>query len=829
MSNLQKKSFYLNRCIILATLPMLGTAALPAAAAPTVEEVIVTAQKREQNILEVPIAMSAFSSSQLDAAGASTIIDIEKSVPNAQFRSSRGTNSTLTAFIRGVGQQDPLWGFEPGVGVYLDDVYIARPQGAVLDLIDLERVEVLRGPQGTLYGKNTIGGAIKYVTKKMSGEVGGELKATIGSYDQRDFKVASQVPLIADKLYAGFAFGNLKRDGFGTQFKDYDPNTQTFGRTEENYNKDVEVARASLEYSPNDDLFFRFAYDELEDRSNNRCGSRIDANDPVTGSDIGQSQVPGPVHGETFGPLPDVFDSQCGMSEKQLVDNSGWSLTGEWSINEELSSKLVFAKRDGGTETFIDFDGTPLDSFEVPAIYKDEQTTAELQINWTTDSLAFVGGLFYYDGTAAGAFDALFGHFSGSILDGSTFTNGVDGEVDTKSTGAYANLNWSLSEALTLTVGGRFTRDEKEAIARRQFIVTTNDVPGTTSQGSAITYGRSIDDTLIATRTDFGKDDMNGSWSEFSPTVKLDYKVNEDVMTYLSYSQGFKSGGFDMRTDAVVEPNAVNGFDPETVDTYELGVKAMLADSRVRLAANVFYSDYNDQQVTVQAPAPAPAFFSSTVVNAGESEIKGLEVEAVIQVTDDFMLSMALGLLDAEFKVVDSTFLESTFQNGTPGDATDDTTATQQVNIANGASVVSTVYAGSDTSSAVVSSSTEEVPAWEVQNAPEKTFQIAGAYDYSIGEYGTLQYNLIYSYRDKVRMFDAVPAAIDQGSYSLFDASIVWISPEENWTAILAGKNLRDKEYRTGGYNFVNTAGEDAVLGFYGAPRTVSLTIGYQY
>ncbi len=766
---------------------------VPTFAAPQLEEVIVTAQKREQNLQEVPIAITAFSPAQLEAAGASTIIDIEKSTPNAQLRASRGTNSTLTAFIRGIGQQDPLWGFEPGVGVYLDDVYIARPQGAVMDLMDLERLEILRGPQGTLYGKNTIGGAIKYITKKMTGEHSGSVKVAVGTAGQNDIKVANQIPLIEDELYFGFAVGILKRDGFGTQYKDYDPADQTFNRTEENYNKDVKAARASVEYSPTDSLFIRVAADALEDTSNSRCGSRFADN-----------TVAGP-NGEFFGPRESVYDSECGMTEEQEVLSRGVSLTVQYDITDELSSKFVLANRSGSTKTFIDFDGTPLDSFDIPAFYNDEQTTAEVQINYTMDSLAIVGGLFYYDGTATGAFDALFGHFSGAILDGSAFSNGVNGEVDTESTGAYVNVNWSFTDSLTLTAGGRYTRDEKSALAQRFFIVTANSIPGTTSQGSALTHGLAQYDTLVATRTDFDKNDMNDSWNEFSPTIKLDYKLNDETLVYVSYSEGFKSGGFDMRTDAVVEPNAVEGFDPETVVTYETGLKTQLFDNRLRLNLGLFYTDYTDMQVTVQSPAPAPSFFSSTVVNAGEATIQGLELEATFQATESWTINMALGLLDAEFDTVDET-VPTGAVNG------DGDPVLTVINRANDNTVNGVFY-----------------EAWGMQNAPDMNFQLATSYNLDIGSSGSLQFNIAYSFRDDVRMFEATESIIDQESYDLIDASVVWKSPEESWTAILSGKNLADEEYRTGGYNFPATAGEDAILGYYGDPRTITLTLGYEY
>lgn len=789
------------------TIAITLASALPAHsyANPALEEVIVTAQKREQNLQDVPIAITAFSADQLAAQGASSIIDVEKSVPNTQLRASRGTNSTLTAFIRGVGQQDPLWGFEPGVGIYIDDVYIARPQGAVLDIIDIERLEVLRGPQGTLYGKNTIGGAIKYVTRKMSGDLRGNISTSVGAFNQRDVKVSSQIPLIDNVLYAGFSVASLTRDGFGTQFKDYLPSTSgngelgEFRRTAENYNKDVLAASGTIEYSPGDRWFFKIAADRLEDESNGRCGSRF-ANNTVAGP-----------NGEFFPATDNVFDSQCGITELQNVETHGYSFTAKYDVSDALSFKYVFAEREGNTQTFIDFDGTPLDSFDIPAFYDDEQTTHELQVNFTNDFIAIVGGLYYYDGTAAGAFDALFGQFSPTgVLSGTQFSNAVSGEVDTESSAIYINANINLSSSLTLTLGGRYTNDEKAADVNRAFLLTSNSFPGTTNQGSGISFGDPAFDVVTSIRTDFNKEDTNDDWNQFTPSVKLGWDANDDVMIYGSYARGFKSGGFDMRADAIVEPNAAEGYDPETVDTFEIGLKSQLFNDRLRMNINIFHSDYQDQQVTVQAPAPPPAFFSSTVVNAGESTIQGIEFESTLQITDDLVANFAFGYLDAEFEEVTELIPVGVDASGNP--------ILEEVNRANRVETVNR-----NTNEPII------IEPWGAQNAPELTGQLGLSYYLNVGDWGTFAFNTALSYRDDVRMFESVTSVIDQEAYSLWDAGVIWNSVDDHWTASLHAKNITDKEYRTGGYNFPATAGEDAILGFYGDPRTWTLTIGYEF
>ncbi|MFT3997376.1 MAG: TonB-dependent receptor, partial [Asticcacaulis sp.] len=235
-----------------------------AASADDVTDVVVTARRRAETLKDVPIAVSTFSSVKLDQTGAQDITALQQQAPNMTLQVARGSNSTLIAFIRGVGQQDPLWGFEPGVGLYVDDVYVARPQGAVLDIYDVQRIEVLRGPQGTLYGRNTIGGAIKYVTKPLDTTRPTFMaRGSLGSYSQRDIVLTGSVPL-TDQLAIGAALAKYDRDGYGK-------NLHTGA---EHYNKDVTAFRFSADYNPTDKLSLRLAYDRTQDDSNARHGHR---------------------------------------------------------------------------------------------------------------------------------------------------------------------------------------------------------------------------------------------------------------------------------------------------------------------------------------------------------------------------------------------------------------------------------------------------------------------------------------------------------------------------------------------------------------------------
>ena len=230
-----------------------------------IEEVVVTAQRREQNLMDVPVSVTAFAGEDLERTGAIDIIALTQQTPNTTLEVSRGTNTTLTAFIRGVGQQDPVAGFESGVGIYIDDVYLNRPQAAVLDIYDVERIEVLRGPQGTLYGRNTIGGAIKYVTKRLSESPELRARGRLGNYNMIDAIVTGSAPL-SDTFRIGGSIASFNRDGFGD-------NLNLPGI--ENYNKKVLGARFSAEWDATENLFFRLSGDMVEDESDPRQGHRL--------------------------------------------------------------------------------------------------------------------------------------------------------------------------------------------------------------------------------------------------------------------------------------------------------------------------------------------------------------------------------------------------------------------------------------------------------------------------------------------------------------------------------------------------------------------------
>jgi iron complex outermembrane receptor protein len=698
----------------------------------SLDDVVVSARRRDELLKDVPISVSAIGAERLEQTGAADITALQQQTPNATVQVARGSNSTLISFIRGVGQQDPLWGFEPGVGLYVDDVYVARPQGAVLDIYDVQRIEVLRGPQGSLYGRNTVGGAVKYVTNTLSNDPELTLRGAYGSYNQIDLMAAGSLPL-ADNFRVGGAIASYQRDGYGT-------NVNTGA---EHYNKDVLAGRISAEWEPRDDMSIRLAYDRVQDDSNPRHGHR----------EVAGATPAGAVR-------PSVYDTNAGVGDVNSVMNQGASATVRVELNDNWTFKSITAWREGDTDTVIDFDNTPAATLDIPAYYADDQFTQEFQFLFDYDRIQGVAGFFYLDGHAEGAFD--------TILAGAGIVIGTAGEVNTESWAGFADINFDLTDRLHLGIGMRYTLDEKQGtVFRANYLGATR---------SPLLGGTVRTPLLVRTNYTNSKD-----FTQFTPRIALSYDLTDDLTTYASFSQGFKSGGFDMRGDAVFTPNTVNGYDPETVDSYEIGLKGSL--DRLTFAASVFYNEYQDQQVTTQVPAVGG--IASFVDNVGSSTFYGAEFEGRLRILDNLSANFAVGYLNSDFE----QFL--------------------RYNLA--------LARYEDISSQVV-----------LQNAPEWTGYLGFTW---IGDVagGALAVTPSVSYRGDYSQFEFPNPILDQKAYSLVDLSIVWTDPSDRFTLGLYGKNLTDEAYRVGGYNFPGALFDNSIIGYYGPPQTVTASLQVKF
>ena len=715
----------------------------------------VTARKSVESLQEVPVAVTSISADDLGQRNIEVLTEIQQFSPNTTLQRSRGTNSTITAFIRGVGQQDPLWGYEPGVGIYIDDVYMARPQGAVLDIIDVERVEVLRGPQGTLYGKNTIGGAIKYVTKPMSGDAEFKAQATIGDSSQRDIKVTGQIPIIDDSLYLGFGFADLQRDGYG-KFLQSDLSNQSG----ENYNKDVNAGRLTLEYRPNESLFFRLNYDKTDDKSNAKGGYRL---------------LPSLL---TEAPVPDsVYDSYTSLPTWNKVELEGISFTAQYDISEFTSVKYVTSSRESYSPTNIDFDNTALRIFDVPAVYDDEQKTHEIQLNNYGNNYKLVSGIYYYDGQSCGQFQAIL-EVLGNSLGAPGLTREVNGCNNSRSIAMYAQTSYDFSDQWSATVGARYTKDKKDAYVNNGLIFDTVYPWSGWVPGYVRPEGELVPEVL--------NDEQE--WSKFTPRVGVEYQASEDVMLFASFSQGFKSGTFNPRA-TTAEPAA----NPEDVDSFEIGMKSEWLDNRLRANVTLFSLDHTDRQYISVLPGETAADLNQRLGNIGQSEATGAEIDLTYVASDSLVLTASIGTIDSKFKeVIDYD------ENGVQFDKSDN---------------------------------------FSISNTPDFTYNLAANYSFesSVGDFVV---NASYYYRDDYVLFEE-NSLLTQKGYGIVNLGINWYSKDGDWSAGLHAKNLTDKEYMVGGYQFVTPqddgtyipglGGDNTLIGYYGDPRTVNLTVSYQF
>ena len=726
----------------LSLAPVVSAQEAPKAEAKDNGEVVVTARRRSEFLKDVPISVSSFSGETLSKSGASDITALQQQAPNMTLQTARGSNSTLIGFIRGVGQQDPLWGFEPGVGLYIDDVYIARPQGAVLDVYDVQRIEVLRGPQGTLYGRNTIGGAIKYVTKPLSlTRPAFDAKVALGSFNQRDLIVSGSVPL-SSSFAIGAAVADLKHDGYGK-------NLLTGAQQ---YNKDVLAYRVSALFKPNADFSATFNYDNYLDKSNARHGHR----EVVA---LGASPAfTNPAYGN---PPAGLYDTYAGLGDKNRVKNDGESIAMEYKLNDQITLKSITSARKGSTQTNIDFDNTPAKLLDVPAKYDDTQETQEFQLLYSGQNWSTVAGLYYLNATASGAFD--------TIVSNGGATVATAGKVRTQSVAAFFDASLKLSDKLSISFGGRGTDDKKRGSVYRA-----------TYLGSPSPFFGGTQSAAFLLRTNYTN---TRKFSRFTPKASLSYKFNSDVTGYMSIGEGFKSGGFDMRGDAIFTPSTVNGYAPETVVTSEAGLKGTAFDHHLNFGTAIFHSDYTDMQITHQTPVGATV--ASQVENAGKAHVNGFEFEGNLKVNDMVSANATIGYLDAKY----DRFISY--------------------------DIISASYANLASSAKF-----QMTPKWTNNFGMTFKGNIAG---------GAFSVNPTASYRSDMQMFEFAAPLLDQKAYWLYNLNMNWTAPAGHIRMGVYGKNLSDKHYKTGGYNFPGAALGNSVVSFYGAPRTWTFQLEYKY
>jgi iron complex outermembrane receptor protein len=697
------------------------------------DQITVTARKREETLQDVPIAVTALTAQSLYNQNVQDLGDLQGKVPDLQIYAARGSNTTLTAYIRGMGQADPTWGFDPAVGIYLDDVYLARPQGTLLDVFDVDRIEVLRGPQGSLYGKNTIGGAIKYVSKPLPTKTEGSVEVTTGTHGEKDVKAALG-GASADGVWRGrIAVASEHNNGFGTDLLN----------GSRNGNKNTNAARGTLGFFPTSNFNAQLEIDGMHDNSNPRGAKMLVANEFYP----------------QYQPLSSDYNTRSDMPQLNYTRMKGAALTLNWIVSQDWTLKSVSAYRSSNTDSNIDFDTLPVAVADVGAIYKDHQFTQEIQANYDAGGVVHgVMGVYYFNGSASGQIDNVFLGSPPYSLEGLSEYGTTGGSMGTRSYAGYGDFTWDISPDWSLDVGARYTDETKTAIIQNyEYSNATFTVP-------------------IGVLADF-----TGSHASHnvSPKASLDYSLSDDVKLYASYSEGFHSGGYNIRANCAVIPSSCRPIEDENVKSYELGSKMSFFDNSLMLNTALFHNIYSNIQLSVftsyAEPNGSEGFFGD-FTNAGKGHIDGLEEELAWYPTQNWTLSGNFAYLHTKYTEFYS----------------------EGVNIAN-------------------TQFFTNAPKWAAGFTLQRSFPLAS--------YGELNARLNYSYQTSVWPETTLSPLIKQGSYGLINAGLIW-QIDQPWSISLQGTNLGDKSYRTTGYNI---AALGIVTGFYGPPRMVTLSAKYAF
>lgn len=759
------------RLALLATAGLFAsqpTAAQQTAAADVVvndAEIVVSARRREERLIDVPVAVTAFSQADLQKYQALDLSGLQAAAPNLNLVQGRGSAGSANIFIRGIGQPDALQTFDPAVGVYVDGVYLSRIQGALLNLFDVERIEVLRGPQGTLYGKNTTGGAISIVSRKPDLEVlKAQASALYGSYNQVVLNGYVSAPLAGDKVALSVAGQWDKRDGLVT-----DP------RTGRRYNdRDSVTVRAILRAKPTDALEILVSGDYNRQRNALTLGY---ATAPLIQTDFAtgpRTLVPANPYG--------AYDFQASTSfrgnEGQRLDHYGLNLTANWSLTDQITLTSITAWRKLDPDLFIDIDASQAKLGDVFVGIDQRQFSQELQLKWSGDRFSGVAGLFYLNENIRSHQEAyaddLFAFFGGPI----SFTRFIDDKQNTKSYAAFGQASYKFTDSVSLTAGLRYTHEER---TYDRATTTASSLSGL--NGISFRFPGSLPAPLNL--------DNSAQFNAWTPSVTLAWKPDSNSQIYASASRGFKSGGFNGRANSLNDltltvngaPQLVTRFNPETVWTYEGGAKGSFAGGRVYLAGTVFYSDFRDFQARVGGGAVA-AF---PVLNAGRVAIWGVEMEAAVKPTKYWNLRASLGYLNARY---------AEFNDGRRAPA----------------------FSCNPTGAQVTCE-----PAF----APPITLTLASDYRIPVGAAGSITLGGDARFVDKHFLsIDNRPGLVEPG-YWLANAFVRFDANGGRWYLQGGVKNLTDERYRTDGQEFSSVGNIQTV--YFGDPRTFNAMVGFKF
>jgi iron complex outermembrane receptor protein len=763
---------------------------LPAAAQGELEEVIVTAQRRETSLQETPVAITAFSGEDLQALSAQNVTDIGRLTPNMFFKGgtdSAGTANNAQIFLRGVGQSDFLPTSDPGVGLYLDGVYLGRSVGGVLSLPDVERIEVLRGPQGTLFGRNTIGGAVQVVTRKPDpAAFDAWARATVGNDDWQQFEGAVNVPL-GETLAARFTAQHRSRDGFGRSTA----SDIEFG------NEENATLRGQIAWQATPDLDFLFTADYYHQNQNSMPGI-LYFNDFT----VAQS-VPGlynafmpfltgappltPADVQDLDDLEETFVN--GATYPGQDDNETWgvSLVANWEISEGLHVKSITSYREMDAHYSTDADGVTQAIGTTDERFDQNQVSQELQLFGSTDRLEWLTGFYFFREHGVSfnqvplvpglftALEALPGPFiplaPGVVCPapfpapcaggaGNPVNLGLDisqaplNDIIVRSYALFGQATWHFTDRLSGTLGVRYSYEEKDFFTHNARIESSQ--------------------VLGVPLFHVPPTERESSFNDFSPRVGIEFQATPDILLYANYSEGFRSGTFNGRSGA---QRAVQAVDPEQVEAYEMGFKSEWFGKRLRLNGAGFFTDYSDIQFMSVEPDPAAGLIIF-LRNADKAEVYGFELESVASISDAFQVYANVGHAHTEVTKIDPLL-----------------------------SLTTGVDEGD-----------------QLRKAPEWTFALGGQYTVETA-FGRLVGRADYTWQDEIEHDAGNNPFATEDSLGLLNLRLAWQSPDDRWELAGAVRNVTDETH----FNSLFIQGGVQGVAYPARGREWSLSLSWRY
>ncbi|MBP57014.1 MAG: hypothetical protein CML89_04825 [Rhodobiaceae bacterium] len=712
----------------------------------SIEEIVVTAQKREENLQDVPSSVSAMDAATLEKTFARDLLDVAGVSPNLIIDPILG-NGTAAISIRGVQMNDVEKSFDPAVAVYQDGIYLATATGALLNTWDAERIEVLRGPQGTMFGRNTIGGLVHVIRSKPTGELGGKINITAAEDSQTDIKAVLNLPALlngtlATKLTA------MRLDG-GEYF--YNPTRQT-----DEGGVDVEAYSFSALWNPTDNLQIQLTYDDIDDQTDVRPVSCFTQPGELFGV-VGQPLASECNGGSDLGFHRTVFQN---TEQSASVEVEAVTLNVEYDINENNKLVFVYGSREMEETSLQEFDASALELFRVSRPQFEEQESIE--VRWEskfTNGQLTLGGYLWDSEYDAWQTTYFFGGFNDSPR---TLHS-------TENTAFFGQLDYDVNDKITLTVGGRWIDEEKEFC--QMFTTKAGDETpifnwfGSSDPDPRIiqkSWGQCPGYVPTATAQNDYTDPVTGenatftgteSWDDFTPKIGFTYEL-ENGIAYATYSEGFRSGGFNGRATGA---NNAGPYDPESVESIELGIKTIWANNTFQFNASAFTVDYTDKQEDVVLPGTDGAVTLTIVQNAAAVSIDGLEIETLWIPTEGLTLTANLGILDANYDN----------------------------------------YMVQDGAGNMVDKS-----GFDLRRAPEMTLALGALHEYALTNGNFIVSSLNYRWKDDYCVqgnnFKAIEAHYGANpacnkAHGIIDASISYET--ENWRLSLFGKNLGDEDY----------------------------------